>query len=43
MPVADSIDELNALLALADDADDARRVGNRATSVGQDSNCRPRR
>jgi hypothetical protein len=36
MPVVDSIDELNALLEAADDADDARRVGNRATSVGQD-------
>jgi transposase len=36
MPVVDSIEELNALLAAADDADDARRVGNRATSVGQD-------
>ena len=36
MPVVDSIDELNALLAAADDADDARRVGNRSSSVGQD-------
>ncbi|WP_424075833.1 Mu transposase domain-containing protein, partial [Mycobacterium sp.] len=36
MPVVDSIDELNALLEAADDADDARRVGNRSTSVGQD-------
>lgn len=36
MPVVDSIDELNALLAAADDADDARRVGNRSTSVAQD-------
>lgn len=36
MPVVDSIDELNALLAAADDADDARRVANRSTSVGQD-------
>ena len=35
-PVVDSIEELNALLEAADDADDARRVGNRATSVGQD-------
>ena len=35
-PVVDSIDELNALLEAADDADDARRVGNRSTSVGQD-------
>jgi len=36
MPVVDSIDELNALLEAADDADDARRVGNRSTSVAQD-------
>ncbi|HTX95680.1 MAG TPA: IS21 family transposase, partial [Mycobacterium sp.] len=36
MPVVDSIEELNTLLEAADDADDARRVGNRATSVGQD-------
>ena len=36
MPVVDSIEELNALLEAADDTDDARRVGNRATSVGQD-------
>jgi transposase len=36
MPVVDSIEELNALLEAADDADDARRVGNRSTSVGQD-------
>lgn len=36
MPVVDSIDELNTLLAAADDADDRRRVGNRATSVGDD-------
>jgi transposase len=36
MPVVESIDELNALLEAADDADDARRVGNRSTSVGQD-------
>jgi transposase len=36
MPVVDSIEELNALLEGADDADDARRIGNRATSVGQD-------
>jgi hypothetical protein len=34
--VVDSIDELNALLESADDADDARRIGNRATSVGHD-------
>ena len=36
MPVVDTIDELNALLEAADDADDARRIGNRATSVGHD-------
>jgi hypothetical protein len=36
MPVVDSIEELNTLLAAADDADDARRVGNRVASVGQD-------
>lgn len=36
MPQVDSIDELNALLAAADDADDARRIANRSTSVGQD-------
>ena len=36
MPVVDSIDELNALLAAADDADDKRRIANRANSVGQD-------
>ena len=36
MPVVDSIEDLNALLEAADDADDARRVGNRSTSVGQD-------
>ena len=36
MPVVDSIEELNALLEAADDADDARRIGNRATSVGHD-------
>ncbi len=36
MLVVDSIDELNALLEAADDADDARRVGNRSISVGQD-------
>jgi hypothetical protein len=34
--VVDSIEELNALLRAWDDADDARRVGNRTTSVGQD-------
>ena len=36
MPVVDSIDELNALLAAADDADDHRRIANRSNSVGQD-------
>jgi transposase len=36
MPVVETMDELNALLAAADDADDARRIGNRATSVGHD-------
>ncbi len=36
MPVVGSVDELNALLEAADDADDARRVGNRSTSVSQD-------
>ncbi len=36
MPVVDSIDELNVLLAAADDADDHRRIANRANSVGQD-------
>jgi hypothetical protein len=36
MPVVDSIEELNALLEAADDADDARRIGNRANSVGTD-------
>jgi transposase len=35
MPRVDSIAELNALLERWDDADDARRVGNRATSVGE--------
>ena len=36
MPVVDSIEELNAVLAAADDADDHRRIANRANSVGQD-------
>ena len=36
MPVVDSIEELNALLEAADDADDARRISNRANSVGHD-------
>jgi len=36
MPVVDSIEELNALLEAADDADDARRISNRVTSVGHD-------
>lgn len=36
MPVVDSIEELNALLEAADDADDARRVANRTMNVGHD-------
>lgn len=36
MPVVDSIEELNGLLEKWDDTDDARRVGNRTRSVGQD-------
>jgi transposase len=36
MPVVDSIEELNVLLEAWDDADDARRVGNRVNSVGAD-------
>jgi len=36
MPVVDSIEELNALLAAADDADDARRIGHRTHTVGHD-------
>ncbi|EID18279.1 IstA2 [Mycolicibacterium phlei RIVM601174] len=36
MPVVESIDELNAILAAADDADDRRRIANRANTVGQD-------
>jgi hypothetical protein len=36
MPVVASIDELNEMLEAADDADDARRIGNRAMSVGHD-------
>jgi hypothetical protein len=36
MPTVDSIDELNELLARSDDADDRRRIGNRANSVGHD-------
>jgi transposase len=36
MPVVDSIEELNALLEAADDADDKRRIASRATSVGCD-------
>ncbi len=36
MPVVDSIDELNVLLAAADDSDDRRRIANRSNSVGQD-------
>jgi len=34
MPVVDSVEELNALLEAADEADDARRISNRANSVG---------
>ena len=34
MPVVDSVEELNALLEAADEADDARRMSNRANSVG---------
>jgi hypothetical protein len=36
MPAVDSVDELNTLFEAWDDADDARRVGNRASSVGHD-------
>jgi transposase len=36
MPVVSSIEELNALLEAADDADDKRRIANRANSVSQD-------
>jgi hypothetical protein len=36
MPVVDSIEELNELLEAWDNADDARRIGNRATNVGTD-------
>lgn len=36
MPVVDSIEELNEMLKEWDDADDRRRVGNRANSVGAD-------
>jgi transposase len=36
MPAVGSIDELNTLLEQWDDADDRRRVGNRASSVGHD-------
>jgi len=36
MPVVDSIEELNELLGALDDADGARRVGNRTNSVGHD-------
>jgi hypothetical protein len=34
--IVDSIEELNALLEAADEADDGRRIGNRANSVGDD-------
>ena len=36
MPVVDSIEELNELFEAWDDADDARRIGNRTNSVGTD-------
>jgi transposase len=36
MPVVDSIEELNALLEAADDADDKRRIANRINSIGHD-------
>jgi hypothetical protein len=36
MPVVDSIEELNAVLDAWDDADDARRIGNRTSRVGTD-------
>src|SRR5205085_7363525 len=36
MPVVDSIEELNELLEAWDDADDARRIGNRTNSVKTD-------
>jgi len=36
VPVVDSIEELNALLKAADDADDRRRIANRSNSVGAD-------
>ena len=36
MPAVDSIDELNALVEQWDDADDRRRIGSRAMSVGHD-------
>ena len=36
MPAIGSVDELNMLLEQWDDADDRRRIGNRASSVGND-------
>jgi hypothetical protein len=36
MPAVGTVDELNALLESWDDADDRRRIGNRASSVGDD-------
>ena len=36
MPAVESIEELNALLAAADDADDRRRIGSRTMTVGHD-------
>ena len=36
MPVVDSIEQLNELLAAANAKDDHRRIGNRTTTVGHD-------
>ena len=36
MPAVASVDELNALLEQLDDADDRRRIGNRASRVRHD-------
>lgn len=36
VPTVDSLAELNERLAVYDEADDARRIANRATTVGQD-------
>jgi len=43
MPVVDSIEELNALFEAWDDADDARRIGNRTNSVGTNGRWRRHR